>query len=284
MTATKVPLKNAAVAGILAFLVPGLGHFYQGRTFKGLLYATCILGLFGWGMAIGEGKVVYFHWNSSENRTYAYLCQFWTGLPAIPALTQSRRPREAFALNHVRGKITEHFSGMIELSGSTFPVSGSIEIRTPRDDAPYYWEGEFNGTAERPDGPLKVEGHLTGNHLDPLVAPGRKRRLAALLEGKSDSNPPESVNARIAGFIPRSLWNSYEAPLLDQRMSGDATDLDLAHRELGSRFELGVVYTMIAGLLNILAIYDALEGPAYGDDEEEDSADDKKDPEAKVAA
>ena len=36
----------------------------------------------------------------------------------------------------------------------------------------------------------------------------------------------------------------------------------------GSRFELGVVFTMIAGLLNILAIYDALEGPAYDGEEE----------------
>jgi hypothetical protein len=46
-----------------------------------------------------------------------------------------------------------------------------------------------------------------------------------------------------------------------------ANSLDRAHRELGSRFELGVVYTMIAGLLNLLAIFDAVYGPAYGDDE-----------------
>lgn len=275
MTTTKVSLKNPALAAVLAFLVPGLGHLYQGRTFKGLLYGICILGLFGWGMAIGEGKVVYFHWNSTENRTYAYLCQFWTGLPALPALTQSRRPREAFAPNHVRGKITDHFQGMIELSEGPVPVDGSIVMQTPRDDAPYYWEGEFTGTIERATGPVKVEGRLTGNHLDPLVAPGKKRRLSALLEGKIDSSPAENINARMAGFVPRSLWNSFEAPLLDQRITGESTDLDLAHRELGSRFELGVVYTMIAGLLNILAIYDALEGPAYGDDEDEDTSVDK---------
>ena len=29
-------------------------------------------------------------------------------------------------------------------------------------------------------------------------------------------------------------------------------------------FELGTVFTMIAGLLNILAIYDAWRGPAFG--------------------
>jgi hypothetical protein len=33
------------------------------------------------------------------------------------------------------------------------------------------------------------------------------------------------------------------------------------HLDLNSRFELGTLYTMIAGLLNVLAIYDAFAGP-----------------------
>jgi hypothetical protein len=37
--------------------VPGLGHFYQGRTGKGWLYAICILGLYFLGFAMGEGKI-----------------------------------------------------------------------------------------------------------------------------------------------------------------------------------------------------------------------------------
>jgi hypothetical protein len=72
------------------------------------------------------------------------------------------------------------------------------------------------------------------------------------------------------------LWDSYEAPLQDPRpgnFGNEASDLDRAHRELGGRFELGVVYTMIAGLLNILAVYDAYEGPAYEDEEDESQTD-----------
>ena len=38
--------------------------------------------------------------------------------------------------------------------------------------------------------------------------------------------------------------------------------------QLGGRFDLGVVFTFIAGLLNVLAIYDACQGPAYEDDEQ----------------
>ncbi len=37
------------------------------------------------------------------------------------------------------------------------------------------------------------------------------------------------------------------------------------HRQLHRYFELGTVYTMIAGLLNILAIYDAWGGPVFSE-------------------
>jgi hypothetical protein len=41
------------------------------------------------------------------------------------------------------------------------------------------------------------------------------------------------------------------------------------HETYHYRFELGTVFTMIAGLLNILAIYDAGAGPVFvGPDEE----------------
>ena len=49
----KVDLKNRHLALILAWMVPGLGHFYQGRTGKGVLYAVSILSLFLVGLAMG---------------------------------------------------------------------------------------------------------------------------------------------------------------------------------------------------------------------------------------
>ena len=41
--------------------------------------------------------------------------------------------------------------------------------------------------------------------------------------------------------------------------------LNAEHKRLHRFFELGTVYTMIAGLLNILVIYDAWGGPAYAE-------------------
>ena len=44
------------------------------------------------------------------------------------------------------------------------------------------------------------------------------------------------------------------------------------HPRLGKLVEIGTIYTTVAGLLNILAIYDAYEGPAYQDEEEESTS------------
>ncbi len=42
----------------------------------------------------------------------------------------------------------------------------------------------------------------------------------------------------------------------------DTAELDSWHRELNQRFDMGVLYTMIAGILNFFAIWDACAGPA----------------------
>jgi TM2 domain-containing membrane protein YozV len=82
---------------------------------------------------------------------------------------------------------------------------------------------------------------------------------------------PALVQAQRVRQGKRPLWGGIMAP---PRLDGwiDAKDTsgnlvrhpnELArwHYELHSYFELGTVYTMIAGLLNVLAIYDAWAGP-----------------------
>ena len=39
----EINLKNRYFAAVLAFLVPGAGHYYQGRRNKAYLFAVCIL-------------------------------------------------------------------------------------------------------------------------------------------------------------------------------------------------------------------------------------------------
>ncbi len=164
-----VKLKDPVFAAFLAWLVPGAGHLYQGRTAKGLLFMVCILGTFFFGMWLGDGRIVYASWRSSDMRL-PYLCQVGVGLPALPALVQAQR--------------------------------------VSNDKAPFF------------------DGRMAPPHL------------------------PDNRNS----FDELAEW----------------------HKQLNRYFELGTVYTMIAGLLNILAVYDALDGPALEDDESEKRADDPR--------
>lgn len=175
MTDTSITLREPAKAAFLAWLVPGLGHFYQGRTGKGWLYATCILGLYAVGFYLGSGKNVYWRWVSPLNTDkfmLHYVGQFFVGLPALPAMLQA-------TIEHLR-------------PGSNFL-------------------GGF------------------------MAEPSAKVLNGLLLRGKP--------------------------------------------------YEIGLIYTTVAGLLNVLAIYDAYEGPAYGrGDEAEAQAKDAESPPPVVTA
>jgi hypothetical protein len=151
-----IDLKDPAVAGLLAWLIPGAGHLYQGRVGKGLLFMVCILGTFFYGLFLGDGKVVYASWRPLDKR-FPYFCQVGVGLPAMPAIVQS--------------------------------------FRNSRQMEPLF--GGFMAPPALPDEAWR----------------GRKDQLAE--------------------------W----------------------HADLNRRFDLGTLYTMVAGLLNVLVIYDAWGGP-----------------------
>ncbi|MEX2111927.1 MAG: DUF6677 family protein [Pirellulales bacterium] len=143
-----IDLKDPIVAAILGWLVPGLGHIYQGRTRKGVLFMVTILSTFFYGLFISEGRAVYASWVEGDKRL-PYLCQVCVGLPALPALVQTY-----------------------------------------------------------------------------LVRSGREPLLGGVMA------PPVDIAAL------NELW-----------------------KRLNRQLDLGTVYTMVAGLLNVLAVYDAYGGP-----------------------
>jgi hypothetical protein len=173
-----VNLKDPVLAAFLAWLMPGFGHFYQGRLAKGFLFLITILGTFitgvylGGNSELGWGRVVYASWRDGDKRL-PFLCQIGVGLPCMPALIQASRVRNQ---------------------------------KTP------------------------------------------------LLNGFMAPPAPEG-----------------------QEQAGEPT-LNRLNKELNRFFELGTVYTMVAGLLNVLAIYDAFSGPVWGEprrkreDEESDES------------
>ncbi|MEX0613346.1 MAG: DUF6677 family protein [Pirellulales bacterium] len=191
-TAAEIDLKDPRLAAFLAWLIPGLGHVYQGRTGKGVLFFACIVGTFLYGLYIGDGRVVYASTADVFSRQFLerwqYVCQVGVGTPALPALVQRARERD----------------GKKPLQP---PLIGDKFMRPPSKNPP-------------------PEGFQSTDLSD------RSRRV---------HHPDELAK-----------WNY----------------------DLGEYFEIGTVFTVIAGLLNILAIYDAYGGPLVIPPEEQKKGDD----------
>lgn len=282
----RIQLKNPLIAGILAYLVPGAGHLYQGRFFKGALYLVCILGTFLSGMALAEGKVVYLR-NQQGRITWGYFSQVLVGLPALPAWFQAKRYASMDPelksdglekLQHLTEPISTTFSGRIRRQNDHGEiVEGAIEGEITLAPAPGVngseVAGTFLGTFE---GREQIELTLSSPvSVGPKVIAGEDVSLRFLGEDQDNHRKEFSARRRylmcqiaeqagdaanaglIEGTIPRSFWDWFEVPL------EDSLEQDLNGR-LGKRYELAMVFTWIAGLLNILAIWDAVQGPAYG--------------------
>jgi hypothetical protein len=182
MSEQSVSLRNPYKAALLAYLVPGLGHIYQGRIGKGILYAVCILGLYVIGMVMGEGKIVYWRWvnplNNPEKFCLYYLGQFFVGLPALPALIHATLSQIGLDPDHhfLWGFLAE--PSQVALNGMQFRLGKLVEIGTiyttvagllnilaifDAFEGPAYTEGEEDAAsrsaaAKLASGELGVEG------------------------------------------------------------------------------------------------------------------------------
>ncbi len=303
MTTPKVDLKNKWLAAVLAFLIPGFGHVYQRRRFKAVIYFTCVLGMFLTGMTLGEWKVVYWRWEPGGHRTFGYLAQVLVGLPALPARFQALRytapPLDGFdierrlRLDTIKGSDVDSdldlpFTGRFRYrpdpdsfapeAGDDFPnepiINVTGRIRWQREDG--LFTGSFEGNTE--DGkPIKLT--IAGQ---PTVSPRvfAHGEITPTMLREEDTTPARQFSnslryvhcdvedgpriGEIEGTVERTLMDWFQSPLEDKA-------LEEIHGRLGRRYALAEVITWIAGLLNLLAIWDAFEGPAYGYGDEEET-------------
>lgn len=248
---------SVIIALILAILVPGLGHLFQGRTLKGLIYLFGILGLYLWGVKLGEGVVVYNQPDKGISRrvTLHYAAQFGAGAISYPALWQQRRVNpNQHAITQLSKPLSAAFTGVL-ITGddnSEGKLSGTINFKPEAGTFGTDTIGTFNGTLNGQNVELKLAG---GFELDPTVGAGYRRMLRCNVVTAEEPNP--GPGKFIEGSIPRPLLDWYGVPPEEkqlQRLTG----------RLGKVYELALVFTWIAGLLNILAIWDCVQGPAYG--------------------
>lgn len=166
----QIDLRNRALAALLAWLIPGAGHFYQGRRAKGILFGVTILITFFVGFSIGGGHVVYASWVPGDKRWH-FACQLGAGVVTFPALVEGYQMK----------KFTLYRDGV------------------------------------------------------PVTADGYKPFFQS--------------------------WGGWMAPPRRPVSEDRPDDVAAWYARRGAGYEMGTWYTMIAGLLNILVIYDAYSGP-----------------------
>jgi hypothetical protein len=288
MEEPEVNLRDPWLAAVLAWLVPGLGHLYQRRYFKAAVYAVCILGLWGWGMQISGWRINQAPVNRPgvpRSKTFSFLAQAGVGAPAAYAWYQAKRYNsgagQAVTSLPGNGELTAEFQGRLSVQRGGEDVEQQVQgtlsvVTTQGRFGELTLSGRFVGTDQ--DGqPVDVElGE--GTKLDPVLQASRERGVYAPVMERSDDRAIRL--GTLQGTIPRGFWNWFQAPL-------DEVEEQNLHRELGKLHELALVFTWIAGLLNILAVWDAFEGPAYGyglRDETEDDEEEKKSPSPEPAA
>lgn len=269
----RISLKTPWLAALLAFLVPGAGHFYQGRYFKAAIYCVGILGLFVAGMRMSEWKAVYVHKPREKQElrgkqhALQFAAQLGVGLPAICAIVQNHRyyAPENESVSVPDRPLRAPFEGKLTSStgGPEGWVTGTIELAAAESDfGGVTTRGRFVGTTETGE---SVDVAL-GSHVEiqqPVLAE-RGRRVSASVIESTDRGDREVGG--LAGTVPRPVWNWFTVPLDTQQ------ERDL-HKDLGKYFELAMVFTWVAGLLNLLAIWDAFDGPAYGYGDEPEQED-----------
>lgn len=189
------------LAGILSYLVPGLGQIYQGRIGKGVLFLACIYTLFFYGNALGSGSV----------------------------------------------KVMDHGSEVI------YRVGGAVYLPDVYEPRPL------------------PQGMDPGEGGPPVEAPRRNPlsldRLATNLY-----NRPQFVGQFWVGIAAwPAIYQYYKYgrdyttpdPRIGFYMREPSERAVNAVGTAGSKtMDLGWVFTVIAGVLNIMVIYDALAGPA----------------------
>lgn len=261
----EVNLKDPWLAAVLAFLVPGLGHLYQRRFFKAAVYSVCIIGLWVAGMQISGWRINQAPIkgpNVPRSKTFSFLAQAGVGLPAIYAWYQARRydngaGRPVTSLPDNEELVADFTGRLHEQRGGDDVqenVTGTIRVATAQGNfGDLTLVGSFDGV-DSSGQPAQLQlGE--GTELGPVLMASKDRFVyAPVVEGGGEI---ATRLGTLQGTIPRSFLNWFQAPL-------DESEEQELHRELGKMHELALVFTWIAGLLNLLAVWDALEGPAYG--------------------
>lgn len=109
--------------------------------------------------------------------------------------------------------------------------------------------------------PAVVQAVKTRDGGDPLWVMA-ERYPEDTIDGQPFERIPDDVLADPQRRPERTLKDGFMAPPAGPKYQDQMDVLGMWHYELKHMFEIGTLYCVVAGLLNMLAIYDAFTGPA----------------------
>jgi len=233
----QAPRPVSVFAAVLSYLVPGLGQIYQGRVAKGILFLVCLYGLFFTGMAMGDWKSVYI-----------------PDAAALPPVSVDLRlgglrlgPFEAHGtVKDLAYRV--QYLGQFWIGIAAWPAIAQHLAGTPYVEMP---DGS-RGKIVLKEGGMGKDGARDFVH-SPTMGDMPVKKLAG------NTVEIETREEEAARLPLKSL------PLLGEFMAEPDEDrINQLLRDSDKAPDLGWVYTVIAGVLNILVIYDAFAGPAFG--------------------
>jgi TM2 domain-containing membrane protein YozV len=216
-------------AGVLSYLVPGLGQMVQGRVGKGLLFFVCIYTLFFYGLYLGTDALTI------EGRTYRITGNVYLPDMAVPPQNPNDREWPAVLQNLYN---RPQFAGQFWVGIAAWPAILQYRAYDRR------------------------QAEQVESELDDLY-----RKLGPLKE-----NDPEKAQTKQAEIDEKEKTQRH--PLLGDLMrEPGAKAMNVVQNAGDKRLELAWVYTVIAGVLNIMVIYDAVAGAAYPSSDSEPEKD-----------
>jgi hypothetical protein len=233
------PRRPSLLAAVLSYLVPGLGQIYQGRVAKGILFLVCLYGLFFTGMALGDWKNVY-------------LPDLARGADNDPPWDNNtwRLPKSLTFLANVYNR--PHFAGQVWIGVAAWPAIAQYLAGTPYVVMP---DGTHGRIFDKED-PAAPNTH----HYVRIPRSGRFQPPPVPITKLSGDEVEVDLSDGKATRLP-----VHSLPLLGRFMEQpDEDELNQFLTNSDKTPDLGWVYTVIAGVLNILVIYDAFAGPAFG--------------------
>jgi hypothetical protein len=200
-------------AGLLSYLVPGLGQITQGRTGKGVLFFVCIYSLFFYGMYLGTGTV--------KAGEYEY-----------------RVPGNVYLPDTLKGNNDPKLTNPYRLPNFV------VDLYNRPQFAGQFWVGVVAWPA--------IIQYASEDEAE------ARREIHDLRANAATSAEGDrlELGLRTGEWQGNRVFGQFERAPTEEA-------LNALNTSRGKELELAWVYTVIAGVLNIMVIYDAMAGPAF---------------------